>query len=324
MTTKKDWVSQRVKTKNRAPKVKSELNACHSTHPFLKGPTRQRQDRERKSGLAHQDGCHQPSLSRSPGQLARPGTAGEGAGEGALWLREAFGWEGANKVVRSADGTSARGFRGAREGAVTCALDVFPPQEGHGSPPCRTPGTIAAIPTAQWSVFQCTSPAGWGVSSAYTWAARALKASPSRGPGCLVPLGPPALLTFCASGWDKWGTGACGVQTRWKRYSGTIQHVGSSSPGDPPPRGAEKIPAGTQSSSGHKSRTLFWRLASITVDGPGHSDSTPAWVGQAGLWPAPPSKGKTPHQPCLLLQYLWFLASSSSQLGPGEGLVAEG
>lgn len=84
---KKDWVSQRVKTKNRAPKVKSELSARHSTHPFLKA-TKEQPDRGRtgrgNQACAHQDGSHQPSLSRSPGQPARPGTEGEGAGEGAL------------------------------------------------------------------------------------------------------------------------------------------------------------------------------------------------------------------------------------------------
>jgi len=37
----------------------------------------------------------------------------------------------------------------------------------------------------------------------------------------------------------------------------------------------------------------------------------------------PPSKGKAPYQPWLPLQYHQFLASSSSRLDPGEGLVAE-
>lgn len=111
--------------------------------------------------------------------------------------------------------------------------------------------------------------------------------------------GPPAFLAFCTPGWDKRGTRVCGAQTMWEWFSGTTQHVGSSLPGMPgrlfPPssKGSQKIPTGTQSSPGQeKSITLFWRPARVTGVGPGHSDSVPAWVGEAGLWPAPTFKRK--------------------------------
>lgn len=128
----------------------------------------------------------------------------------------------------------------------------------------------------------------FSVSSAYTWAGSALRASPSReGLAACPDLSHQLSSPFvCPDGTR--GTRACGAQTVGKWFSGVVCHVGSSSPGiqDRPcltlSKENQNIPAGPRSIPGQEnSITLFWRLARVTGDGPGHSDRAPAWVGQS-------------------------------------------
>lgn len=187
------------------------------------------------------------------------------------------------------------GFQGAREGAVTCS------QCSRVSFPCRR-GT-ACPPVGPLQRLRPYSPLSGVFSNAWLqlWSQLRIRVicEGSEGitltgaclPGLTWTTSPPHLLYVWVGQSKNQGVWSLDCVEMVLRHHSThwfilTRHARRACP--PSFKESQKIPAGTQSSPGQeKSITLFWRLARVTGDGPGHSDSAPAWVGQAGLWPAP-------------------------------------